>query len=360
MLENLQAIILAGGISDKFQTGQTKLVEKICGTEMILFPINLLKSLNIPTTLVVGFQHERIEKIITDHKASITFIHQEKPWGTGHAAQLTKNIWSHDHVLLMNSDIPLITPEIINKLYRQHIKTDADISFITAHGMDFDSTKYSKVIINNNKIQVMEKSKTEDRDSDQCCISAGVYIAKRSFLNSYIDKLSKHETTGEMFLPELVKIASDNHCKIVTTPVSFEIVRSVDTLADLWAIEHIKRSQLMQHLMDNGVRFANTLNVLIDQTVQVERGSYIGSGVILLGNTIIKSGSTIGAYSQIENSTIEANCTIPPHMIINNSIISESTPLQSFRSIDQQLFLETEAILTGTVKTTSKQLQYDI
>ncbi|MCX5923239.1 MAG: NTP transferase domain-containing protein [Candidatus Dependentiae bacterium] len=336
MLENLQAIVLAGGISERFQTGKTKLIEKICGTEMILYPVNLLKSLSIPTTIVVGFQHDRIKKIIQSSNPEVTFVLQLSPLGTGHAAKLTKDIWSENHILLMNGDIPLITPEIINKLYRQHIKTDADISFITAHGIDLDSKKYSRVIINDNKIQVSEEPNTDQGDdADQCCISAGIYIAKRSFLNTYIDKLSKNESTGEFYLPELVKIASDNHCKIITTSVSFDIVRSIDTLADLWAIEHIKRSQLMLHWMDHGVRFANTLNVLIDETVTIEPGCYIGSGAMLLGHTKIKSRSSIGAYTQIENSTIEEQCTIPPHMIISQSKITKEMKLSSFTQIDK-------------------------
>jgi len=341
VLENLQSIILAGGISDRFQTGKTKLIEKICGTEMILYPVNLLKSLSIPTTIVVGFQHEQIKKIVLENNPQLTFVLQESPLGTGHAAQLTKNAWNHDHVLLMNGDIPLITPDIINKLYRQHIKMDADISFITAHGMDLDSTKYSRVIIDNNKIQVSEEpNNNSSDDADQCCISAGIYIAKKSFLISNIDKLSKNKTTGEFYLPELVKIASDNHCKIVTTSVSFDIVRSVDTLADLWAIEHIKRSQLMLHWMDNGVRFANTLNVIIDETVIIEPGCYISAGVLLLGKTIIKANSVIGAYTQIENSTIPKNCSVPSHMVITESIISNKLKMQSFSHIDNYIAIE--------------------
>jgi bifunctional UDP-N-acetylglucosamine pyrophosphorylase/glucosamine-1-phosphate N-acetyltransferase len=362
VLENLQAIVLAGGISERFQTGKTKLVEKICGTEMILYPVNLLKSLSIPTTIVVGFQHERIKKIIQTSNPEITFVLQLSPLGTGHAAQLTKDVWMQDHILLMNGDIPLITPDIINKLYRQHIKTDADISFITAHGIDLDSTKYSRVIINNNKIQVSEEpNHDQSDDADQCCISAGIYIAKKSFLTEHIDKLSKNISTGEFYLPELVKIASDHHCKIVTTSVSFDIVRSIDTLADLWAIEHIKRSQLMLHWMNQGVRFANTLNVLIDETVKIEPGSYIGSGVLLLGKTIIKARSIIGAYSQIENSTIEEQCTIPSHMIITESIISKNTKLQSFTHIDKYAPQEgSDVVFTGARKVDKPMQKIDI
>ena len=360
MLKNLQAIVLAGGISKQFQTGKTKLLEKICGTELILYPVHLLKALNIPITIVTGIQHEQIQKTVKKICSDVSFVLQEAPMGTGHAALLTKNLWKEDNILLMNADIPLITPDIINKLYRQHVKTDADISFITAHGEDLDTTKYARVVIQNNKIQVSAEPITDQTETaNQCCVSAGIYIAKKSFLNAHINKLSKHEKTGKFYLPELVKIASDHHCKIITTSVSFEIVRSVDTLADLWTIEHIKRSQLLLYWMNNGVRFANTLNVLIDDTVILEQGCYIGSGAILLGHTHIKAHSNIGAFSQIEDSIIETNSIIPPYTIIQQSIITQANQLQPFSFINQNAKQTEHAKInfTGTRKITKHPLK---
>lgn len=352
MLQNVQAIILAGGISERFQTGKTKFIEKICGTEMILYPINLLQSLDIPTTLVIGPQSALVQKIVQAHTSNVQFVLQEHPLGTGHATQLTKSVWNQDHILIMNGDIPLITPDIINKLYRKHIKTDADISFITAHTMDIDATQYSRVIIDNSQIKIMKESTPDLDESNQCCISAGIYLAKRQFLEEFIDKLAKNNVTHEYYLPELIHIASQQHKKIVTTQVSLDIVRSIDTLADLWAVEHIKRSELLRHWMTHGVRFTNTLTVQLDNTVRIEPGCHIGSGVMLLGATTIKKSSTIGAYSHIENSIIEEGVHIPAHIIITNSIVTKSMHLKSFTHIDGIAIKDKQDIVfTGALKT---------
>ncbi len=328
MLENVQAIILAGGISERFHTGKTKLIEKICGTEMILYPIKLLKNLEIPINLVIGYQYEKIKNIIQQHYPLCNFVLQNEPLGTGHALQITQHIWSQDHIIVMHADIPLVTAEIINKLYRKHIKADADISFITAH-VDDDSNQSSRVIIQNNSITLSDESNKE-LDPSHCCISAGIYLIKRSFLEANINELTRNETTGEFYLQELVQIASEQQAKIVTQQVNFNIVRSIETLADLWAIEHIRRSNLIQYWMDHGVRFANTLNVILDEKVKIEPGTFIDTGVILSGSTIIKKGCSIGAYSQINNSILEDGSTIPSHMIITNATITKYTTLQPF------------------------------
>jgi bifunctional UDP-N-acetylglucosamine pyrophosphorylase/glucosamine-1-phosphate N-acetyltransferase len=352
MLSNVQAIILAGGICKRFQTGKTKFAEKICGTPMILYPTNLTQSLNMQTTVVLGEQAEQLKKIITEHAPHISFIWQQEALGSGHAVQLTQSVWNKDHILIINGDIPLVTADVIHKLFRQHIKMDADISFITAHAADMDNSQYSRVIIDNNHIKVLKEPASEIESSNQCCISAGIYLAKRTFLEKYIQKISKNETTGQFYLPELIHIASEHHCKIITTQVSLDIVRSIETLADLWAVEHIKRSELLRHWMDHGVRFANTLTVQLDSTVRIAPGVHVGTGALLLADTTIKRGAVIGAYAHIQDSIIEEDVVIPEHIIITNSIITKSMNLKPFTHIqDLSPKSKQDLVFTGALKT---------
>lgn len=337
MSHNVQAVVLAGGTSERFQTKKTKLIEKICGKEMIIYPLQLLQNLNIQTSLVLGYQHELITDVLNKYQyADMPKIIQEKNLGSGHAAALSKAMWSKDHILLMGADTPLLNEDVITKLYNKHVKTDSDISFITAHGIDTDNKNFCRIIINDNKIHVLDNSESIQDLESQCCISGGVYIAKKSFLEKYIDELTQGSINNEYYLPELIQIASNNNCKIVTSPVSIDTIRCVDTLADLWAVEHIKRSQIIRHWMEHGVRVANALTVMIDEQVIIKPGAYIGSGVHLIGNTTIEENSSIGAYSYIKNSTVEKNCNIKSHVVVTNSIITANSTIQPFNNIADQ------------------------
>lgn len=336
MPTNLQAIVLAGEASERFQTNKPKFLEKICGKEMVLYPLQLLKKLKIPTTLVVGYQQDEMQDVIASYKKDINVVIQKEQLGSGHAATLTQEFWNKEHILLMGADIPLLTEDVINKLYKKHIKTDADISFITAHGIDIENKNYCRISINNNKINVLKGTEPNHDQENQCCISGGVYIVKKNFLEKNITSLTKSIISNEYYLPELVQIASNKNGKVVTSPVSIDVIRSVDSFADLWAIEHIKRSQIIRHWMDNGVRVANALNVIIDESVTIEPGVFINSGVHLLGKTTIKKNSFIGAYSFIENSTIESLSTINSHVIINNAVITANSTIAPFTVVSNQ------------------------
>lgn len=349
MPENLQAILLAGGTSIRFNTEKTKLTEKICGKEMILYPLELLQRMNIPTTMVVGFEKEKILQLIADHSIkNLSIAVQEEQLGTGHAVAISKKFWEKDHILIMNGNIPLMTADVIQKLYNKHIKTDADISFATAHSVDDANDSYCRIVINDNKIRVIERRDAQVDIETQCCVSVGIYIMKRSFLSAHIDELSKSNLTNEYYLPELIQMASEAQCKIVTTPTSFDLARAVNTIAELWAVEHIKRSQIISYWMNHGVRFASSLNVIIDCDVVLEPGVFIGMGVHLLGKTMIKRNTEIAAFAYIKDSTIHENVKIKPHTVITYSTIEQGTIIPSFSQINAQ---QTQNITaTKTVK----------
>ena len=349
MPENLQAILLAGGKSIRFNTEKTKLTEKICGKEMILYPIDLLQRMNIPTTMVVGFQKEKILDVLTQNNIkNVTIAIQEEELGTGHAAAVSQSFWDKNHILIMNADIPLMTAEVIQKLYNKHIKSGADISFATAHSLDEANDSYCRIVINDNKIRVVERRDENLEMEAQCCVSVGIYIMKKEFLQAHIDKLSRSSFTNEYYLPELIQIASHNNCKIVTTPISFDLARGVNTLAELWVVEHIKRSQLISYWMNHGVRFAISLNVIIDCDVVLEPGVFIGSGVHLLGKTIVKKNANIEAFAYIKNSVVEQNAKIKSHTVIINSTIGQDAIINSFTQVNYQH-------VVGTIKKITKK-----
>jgi bifunctional N-acetylglucosamine-1-phosphate-uridyltransferase/glucosamine-1-phosphate-acetyltransferase GlmU-like protein len=88
--------------------------------------------------------------------------------------------------------------------------------------------------------------------------------------------------------------------------------------------------------MNNGVRFASTLNVIIDFDVIFEPGVFVGSGAHVVGKSVVKRNANIGAFSYIKHSTIEQNAKIKSHTVIINSTIAENEIVNSFTQINYQ------------------------
>ncbi len=325
-IDNLQGIILAAGKTKRFKTGTTKLVSKICGQEIILFPIKLLDLLAIPITTVVGYQQELVVSAINSKRNSnakpITFVTQPEQLGTADALACTRNNWNKDHILVINGDIPLAHEHIITALYEEHIKTDATISFVMAHNSDPASKNYSRVVQQeDNKIDIVH---TKDLGSDwcqHCYVNAEIYIAKKSFLEQYLQEIKHDNSRKELCTGKLVNLASKNNLTVTTTIAPFDQIRGTNTLQELWAAEQIKRGQIIRSWMEKGVRFTGAQHVHIDLDVTIGTGSLIGCGVNLLSGTRIGKNCTIGSFCSLTQATVGDNTTIHPSCVLRNCTI---------------------------------------
>ena len=351
MLKNVQAVILAAGKSSRFKTGKTKLVEKICGQEMILYPTSLLINLKLPVTLVVGFQRELIEKtVMKQFSDDVTFVHQTDQLGTGHAIACSQSTWNRDHILIMNGDMPLINKDLIQKLYTKHVHNNASISFVTAHNCDPSAASYGRVIKAADSIEIIEAKEFKEDLSEHCCINAGIYIAKRTFLETNIPKLQQSSVAKEWYITDLVKLASDQKLGVETISAPFDCIRGINTFKELWAAEQIKKSEIIQKWMEQGVRFAIAHNVQIDLNVMIGAGTFIDSGVHLLGTTKIGKNCSVGAFSILKNSTISDSALVHSHSIITNATLEAFSSVGPFAHIHEKSLIQEKATIGNFVE----------
>ncbi len=353
---NLQAVILAAGKSTRFKTEQSKLTFLICGQEMILYPVKMFKKMEILTTLVVGYQKEHIKDIVSRFDATITFAEQNVQKGTGHAVLTSKQYWNADNILIMNGDCPLITETIMEDLIHKHTVNDATITFVTSHNSDPSLTGYGRVIKDAGVTKIIEQNEFHGDTSLQCCINAGIYLIKRSFLADNLEIIPANRQSGEIYLPELMRMASAQGLHVETVHVPFDYVRGVNTLKELWTVEHIKRSEMIAHWMSQGVRFATAQSVHLDIDVTIGSGTVIGSGVVLLKGTTIGTNCFIDSFSIINNSTIYDNVTVLSHSIVRDSIVHNHAQIGPFAHLRNNSIVGAQSCVGNFVEVTASSI----
>lgn len=347
---SLQAIVLAAGRSSRFNTEKSKLTYIICGREMIAYNTHLLNELKLPATYVVGYQKEQIIPIIQKiYHGHPSFVEQDKQLGTGHALLCSRSNWSAEHILVMNCDQPLITAELMQNFIDAHIESSADCSFVVSYNSDPGLKGYGNVIKDHTGIKIVE-TKHSGESLYNCLINAGIYIFRRSFLEKEISNLQEASDSGELYLTDLIEKASANNYRVETYNAPFDIIRGVNTLKELWTVEHIKRSSLISYWMDHGVRFSTAQNVHLDLDVTIGSGSYIGAGVLLVKGTKIGSNCWIDAYSFIGNSIIGDNVTVQPHSVINDSTLLSQSNVGPFAHIRANSIIGSRATIGNFVE----------
>lgn len=349
MINNVEAIVLAAGKSRRFNTGKTKILSTICGQPMILYPIKVLKSLNIPTTIILNKEGENVRKKIEAWGFNdLNFVTQSEPLGTANAVTCTKEIWNKENILILNGDVPLITPKLIESLCKKHAEENSTLSFFTSFVLD--ARGYGRIIDLDGKISILEDQECTDTAQITNCINAGIYLVKQNFLETEINNIQKNKTTGEYHFPDIIQKASEQNASIKTISVPYDNVRGVNTLKDLWIVEQIKRAELIDYWMNQGVRFELAQNIHLDLDVKIGRGTFIGTGVHLNKKTIIGENCSINAFSILENTTIGNNTIVHSHSVIQDSKIGNNIHLGPLARLRGNVILNDNSVIGNFVE----------
>ncbi len=347
-MQNIQAVVLAAGKSKRFKTGKSKLMAPICGQEMVLYSAKLLESMHIPTTMVVGYAREEVQKVVKSQMPNVHFVVQEEQLGTGHAVRCTQQIWQADHVLIMNGDVPLVTKEIIQSLYEAHQQNNALLSMIVSHHPE-PSASYGRVIQDAQGVRVVEAHEYTGDPAEDCCINAGIYLIRRSFLEQHINEIEKSSQKQEFYLIDLVPLASEQgRVELINAPL--ERVCGINTLKELWAAEQIMRAELINHWMNNGVRFTFPQYVHIDLNVSIGSGTDIGAGVQLRNGTVIGSECTIGDFSILERAIIADDVVVESHSVIKDSRLETGANVGPFVHLRNQTVIGAHSVIGNFVE----------
>jgi acetyltransferase-like isoleucine patch superfamily enzyme len=104
----------------------------------------------------------------------------------------------------------------------------------------------------------------------------------------------------------------------------------VDT-ADSWAkAVAVLRSRKIEELLRGGVLLFDPASIVVEPAVKVGKGATLYPWVHLQGNTIVGSGSSIGSFSHIVDSTLGPGTTILDHCFIRSSRVGRNVQIGPF------------------------------
>src|ERR671937_3038387 len=130
----LSAVVLAAGEGTRMRSATPKVLHPLCGGPMLLHVLDALVSLPLERiVVVVGHGAERVTKTLQEQLATempIEFVEQRVQRGTGDAASVGLTAFPDDvdgerDVVIIPADLPLLRPETIADLARQHRSADA-------------------------------------------------------------------------------------------------------------------------------------------------------------------------------------------------------------------------------------------
>lgn len=328
MKEKIAAIILAAGKGVRMKSELPKVLHLVCGRPMVGFVVDVVKALKIENFVVV-LGHKALEVQDFLGKEVDTVI-QKNQLGTADAVKqgLVALKGFKGTVVVLTGDTPLLTKETLNKLVKQHIKSNASATMLTAK-MDKPSG-YGRILRDDgeNICGTVEEKDATDFQKEIKEINTGIICFNKEKLEKIILEVKPNNKKKEYYLTDVIGLLYKKD----------ELVEGVDiedineALGVNSRVELAQANKIMQKRI-NVEQMKNGVGIIDPDLTFIAYGAKIGVDTTIYPFTVIEKNVTIGKQCSIGPfARIRKGSTLADNVIIGN-FIEVSRSQVGFKSV---------------------------
>ena len=299
-------VILAAGEGTRMKSATPKMLHELCGRPLVLWAVAAAQEAGAGKVVVVDGPKRALDGHLPD---GVEIAIQEEPKGTGDALKAAvPGIPGDSPVVVINGDVPLITPDVIGKLVEYHEACGAAATMVTMEIAD--PTGYGRVVraADSSVERVVETKNPGDATEAELEIrevNSGVFCFQPGPLAEAIEELRSDNAQGEYYLPDLLPALKQKGYEIAAQLVDDPaLTLGVNDRADLAVVREHAQRRIHVALMRAGVTIVDPASTLIDATVAIGQDTTIEPGTSLKGDTSIGAQCQIGPHTTIIDSAI--------------------------------------------------------
>ena len=301
-MSDLVTVILAAGKGTRMKSKLPKVLHKAAGKSMVQHVIDAAKAAGAKRNIVVaGFGGDMVREAIG---AQAEYAQQKEQLGTGHAVMQTADLLKDETgtVMVLCGDTPLLTGDLLKKLYQAHVEAQAKATVLTA--IMPDATGYGRIIrMADGSVQKIVEHKDATEEERQVKeVNSGIYCFDAKALFESLKKVTNDNAQGEYYLPDVLEILQKQGEKIWAVAADdYESTLGINSRLQLAGAEKILRRRKNEELMAEGVTIMDPDTTYIDADVKVGRDTVIYPMTWLEGNTVIGEDCEIGPSIRFQN-----------------------------------------------------------
>lgn len=327
------------------------LINHVCRTAAALAPRKVY--------VVIGHQGEEVRNAVLEELGEeyVEFVRQESQLGTGDAVNSARAFLEGEEseVLILSGDVPMIRPETLAGLVRQHQShrgKGAECTILTVE-LD-DPTGYGRVIRDGEGLfnRIVEQKDGSEDELAVREINSGIYCFDSKKLFEALSKIGNHNAQGEYYLTDAPTLIAESggRVSIFKHGDSFEI-EGVNDKRQLAELERSIRTRNVRRLMlDFGVTFIDPERTYVSSSVHIGRDSIVYPNVTLEGRTEVGDGCVIRSGTRIADSKIGRGVEILDNCVIDGAEVRDRCRIGPFAHLRPGTRLEEEARIGNFVE----------
>jgi len=330
MTRPLAVICLAAGMGKRTKVSMPKVLLPLCGRTLAESALVAAAELKPDRTVVV--LHNQLEKVqaalessLAGRFASLEFVDQGAPKGTGHAVQVgMQPLQDFDgDVIVIYGDCPLMTAATLQEM--RELRGDAACSALTAY--PDDPTGLGRILRNDEGhfVGIREQKDCSPEEAAIDETNCGFYCFDSQKLRPALANLKPNNAQGEYYLTDVIAdFVAQGEVLPTLEATDVTEVQGVNSLADLAVVQAIMQERILVEHLSNGVMIYDPAATWIEHDVEigsdtrilpgtvigkcckVGKGCEVGPFTHLRGGTVLEDGAALGNFVEAKNAHLGA------------------------------------------------------
>ena len=319
MQSELSVIVLAAGKGTRMKSQLPKVLQPLAGRPLLAHSLASVAALKpAQSVVVVGHGAAQVKTAFTD-RADLLWALQSPQNGTGHAAAVglacVAPIKNDGITLLVTGDTPLIRTETLAALVA--LVNEKTFALLTCNMTD--ATGYGRIVRNaaGDVLKIVEhKDALAANDAATLAINeinSGIMAAPTAWLRLAVARLTPHNAQGELYLTDVIAMASVDGLTVATTqPANESEIAGVNDKAQLAALEREVQRAEAEKLLNAGVTLADPARIDVRGTLICGSDVFIDVGCVFIGVVTLCDNVRIGPNCVLKDATIGHNTVVHP------------------------------------------------
>ena len=180
---------------------------------------------------------------------------------------------------------------------------------------------------------IVEETECNYEEKEINEISSGIIAFSREHIEELLSGLDASNKKGEYYLTDTIEMAHNKGLKVDTIITSSSEVFGVNDKKDLAEAERLKRAELTNALMEQGVTICDPTRIDIRGTLKCGDDVNIDVNTVLEGDVELSNGATVRPFTSISNSYIGENTEIKAYSTIDHSKIGNDCIIGPYPTI---------------------------
>lgn len=300
---SIGVIVLAAGRGLRMRSEIPKVLHTCAGRTLLGWVLAAVEGLDPDeVTVVVGHGADLVSATLTDGMSSIL---QDPQNGTGHAALvgLGDLNQSHDTIVVVPGDMPLLRPESLVDLVSVHGSAQSAATVLTVEMAD--PAGYGRIVRDGTAITaIVEERDATVQQRSITEVNTSVYAFDGALFADALHSIGSTNDQSEQYLTDVVSVFVENGDAVSAVVVSSEEGMGVNSQHQLAEAAAALRARINRQHLDAGVWMLDPHRVYIDADITIGAGTQIYPDTYITGDAVIGQNVRLGPGVQISDSTV--------------------------------------------------------